>query len=190
MSIAELKLKQRLLRDQLSVVDQRADRAATLLHKRKVTKLLAARSAAEKLPGQKPARAVLRGAAESSLALPGKSSSDRLSGAAHPSGMVRKVGGAASGELLEMRQKHLAHHLQRANELQEKAARRPPPGPRKAGAFKKTAIPETLFTVRHARDELPCSIEHVSFGLQLTWVCPLNVLDYDHYLPVSVCAGG
>lgn len=58
-------------------------------------------------------------------------------------------------------------------------------------------IPESMFPNRYLRGELPCTIEHgvrgifftVLFplsllGLYLSWVCPLENLDYDYYLPI------
>lgn len=45
-------------------------------------------------------------------------------------------------------------------------------------------IPPSFFPHRYARGELPCSIEHGTKGLYLSWVCPLENLDYDYYLPL------
>lgn len=92
--------------------------------------------------------------------------------------------GVVGRRMAELRQKHLAHALALSKQQDDELARRPKPGPGKAGGFKRAAVPDTLFPTRHARNELPCAIEHVSFGMQLTWAAPLSVLDYDHYLPV------
>lgn len=56
---------------------------------------------------------------------------------------------------------------------------------RKEG-MKHTAIkiPESMFPNRYLRGELPCTIEHGVRGLYLSWVCPLDNLDYDYYLPI------
>jgi hypothetical protein len=45
-------------------------------------------------------------------------------------------------------------------------------------------IPESMFPNRYLRGELPCTIEHGVRGLYLSWVCPLDNLDYDYYLPI------
>jgi hypothetical protein len=45
-------------------------------------------------------------------------------------------------------------------------------------------IPESMFPNRYLRGELPCTIEHGVKGLYLSWVCPLENLDYDYYLPI------
>eukprot|EP01041_Mallomonas_annulata_P012499 gene12499-26309_t len=45
-------------------------------------------------------------------------------------------------------------------------------------------IVASLFPNRYKRGELPCSIEHGSIGNYLSWVCPLEKLDYEYYLPL------
>ena len=45
-------------------------------------------------------------------------------------------------------------------------------------------IPASMFPNRYTRGELPCTIEHGVRGLYLSWVCPLENLDYDYYLPI------
>lgn len=46
------------------------------------------------------------------------------------------------------------------------------------------SVPASMFPNRYARGELPCSIEHGRGGQYLSWVCPLENLDYDYYLPI------
>lgn len=45
-------------------------------------------------------------------------------------------------------------------------------------------VPASLFPNRYKRGELPCSMEHGTTGPYLSWVCPLEKLDYEHYLPL------
>jgi len=45
------------------------------------------------------------------------------------------------------------------------------------------SMPASLLPRRYTRGELPCTVEHRSSGLALSWMCPLHNLDYDHYLP-------
>mmetsp|Transcript_16382 Transcript_16382/g.24694 ORF Transcript_16382/g.24694 Transcript_16382/m.24694 type:complete len:345 (+) Transcript_16382:196-1230(+) len=45
-------------------------------------------------------------------------------------------------------------------------------------------IAPSMFPNRYLRGELPCTIEHGVRGLYLSWVCPLDNLDYDYYLPI------
>eukprot|EP00640_Fibrocapsa_japonica_P000073 CAMPEP_0113953642 /NCGR_PEP_ID=MMETSP1339-20121228/91084_1 /TAXON_ID=94617 /ORGANISM="Fibrocapsa japonica" /LENGTH=375 /DNA_ID=CAMNT_0000962383 /DNA_START=69 /DNA_END=1196 /DNA_ORIENTATION=- /assembly_acc=CAM_ASM_000762 len=67
----------------------------------------------------------------------------------------------------------------------EERERRPGPRPPKAGAYRRANEQgEILFPIRYKRGELPCSIEHKSSGYALLWICPLQTLDYEHYLPM------
>jgi hypothetical protein len=54
----------------------------------------------------------------------------------------------------------------------------------KKGAHAKRSVPPSMFPDRYLRGELPCSIEHGVSGQYLSWVCPLENLDYDYYLPL------
>lgn len=45
-------------------------------------------------------------------------------------------------------------------------------------------VPESMLPNRYLRGELPCNIEHGTKGHYLSWVCPLENLDYVYYLPV------
>lgn len=50
--------------------------------------------------------------------------------------------------------------------------------------FPKIKIPISFLPNRYLRGELPCTIEHGANGHYLSWVCPLENLDYDYYLPI------
>lgn len=54
------------------------------------------------------------------------------------------------------------------------------------GAMNHTHAPvaASMFPNRYVRGELPCTIEHGTKGQYLSWVCPLENLDYDYYLPI------
>lgn len=41
-----------------------------------------------------------------------------------------------------------------------------------------------MFPNRYEKGELPCTIEHGAAGHYLSWVCPLEQLDYSYYLPM------
>jgi hypothetical protein len=162
--IAELKLQRRLLQDQVTIIDERAKRCSEILDIRRQDKLKA------------------------SLPLKGAISRDRINTFARSAireldvSSVKQAHWSVGFETL--RQQQLLHDFKLSASIEEKNARRLPAGPGKAGAYKKNPIPETMFPVRHARSELPCAIEHAGSGLQLSWAAPLNVVDYDHYLPV------
>jgi hypothetical protein len=180
--IAELKLKQRLLREQVGMLDDKAKRCEELLHRRRAAK------ASNQQPNMHGSSRGGLAQAKGTQAL-SKRSLLRETAASY----IKDVGApllpsaeVVMGPMADLRRKQLTRRLHEDRRLAEENAKRPPPGPGKAGAYKRTSLPDTLFPVRHARNELPCSIEHVSFGLQLTWVCPLNMLDYDTYLPMFV----
>lgn len=61
-----------------------------------------------------------------------------------------------------------------AAERAEKRTKKPP----------KVSIPMSMLPNRYIRGELPCTIEHGTKGHYLSWVCPLENLDYDYYLPL------
>lgn len=54
----------------------------------------------------------------------------------------------------------------------------------KRTSFPKPNVPPSMMPNRYLRGELPCSIEHGIKGWYLSWVCPLEKLDYDYYLPI------
>ncbi len=54
----------------------------------------------------------------------------------------------------------------------------------KRSIFPKVTVPASMLPNRYTRGELPCSIEHGVKGWYLSWVCPLENLDYEYYLPI------
>ena len=54
----------------------------------------------------------------------------------------------------------------------------------KRTSFPKLSVPASMFPNRYIRGELPCTIEHGIKGWYLSWVCPLEKLDYEYYLPI------
>mmetsp|Transcript_14955 Transcript_14955/g.24927 ORF Transcript_14955/g.24927 Transcript_14955/m.24927 type:complete len:355 (+) Transcript_14955:59-1123(+) len=50
--------------------------------------------------------------------------------------------------------------------------------------YPKIPIPESMLPNRYIRGELPCTIEHGVSGKYLSWVSPLENLDYEYYLPL------
>ena len=186
-SIAELKLKQRLLKDQMAFLDSKSTKCEELLHRRRAA-TVQANSPGTAITRRRPRDELLKQVAAQSSTFHGMFKEG--SGGQNAGNNVSTYGlprpNAANAHLTSLRQKYIMQELEQARKQEEAASRRPKPGPGKAGGFKATAMPQTLFPTRYARNELPCSIEHVSFGLQLTWVAPLHELDYDHYLPLFV----
>jgi hypothetical protein len=50
--------------------------------------------------------------------------------------------------------------------------------------FPRLRVPPSFLPNRYLRGELPCTIEHGANGKYLSWACPLENLDYDYYLPI------
>ncbi|CAM9495409.1 unnamed protein product, partial [Sphacelaria rigidula] len=55
--------------------------------------------------------------------------------------------------------------------------------PRTSGVRDEVAAAPSVFPDRYRRGEVPCS-KHCSVANALVWVCPLEQLDYDYYLPM------
>ena len=90
----------------------------------------------------------------------------------------------AGGDVESLRMRQLLRKTVKSVEFEEAVRdRRPAKGP-VAGVFRKQQVEATMFPVRYRRGELPCSIEHRGSGNNLSWICPLLQLDYEHYLPI------
>lgn len=78
-------------------------------------------------------------------------------------------------EKLHKASKELLHtnHL-KALQKKQKPSNQPP----------SISIPPSNLPHRYERGELPCTIEHGSTGNYLSWICPLEKLDYEYYLPL------
>lgn len=46
------------------------------------------------------------------------------------------------------------------------------------------SIPQSMFPTRYIRGELPCVLEHGTSGNYLSWICPVDSLDYNYFLPI------
>ena len=47
-----------------------------------------------------------------------------------------------------------------------------------------TQVEASLFPKIYSRGGLPCTIAHKAGGFALSWSCPIEELDYEHYLPI------
>jgi len=59
-----------------------------------------------------------------------------------------------------------------------------PPGPPRAGAMNKRAIPRTEFRKFYDRGDLPIQVFHGAVGGKIAWKVDVEKLDYHHYLPI------
>uniref|UniRef100_A0A7S1TRG1 Uncharacterized protein n=1 Tax=Phaeomonas parva TaxID=124430 RepID=A0A7S1TRG1_9STRA len=64
--------------------------------------------------------------------------------------------------------------------VRRERANRKPPKPKRVDM----KLTEPLFVGRYTRGELPATLEHRTNGYGLSWVCPLQSLDYEYYLPI------
>ena len=171
----ELAQRKQLLLQQMALLDERCSSTSSLLAK----KMRASKSQSLAAPEPQPA------AAGETYAAPRRRRErpTTFHRAELPSSIVNprlKRGGEA--ESLRMRQ--LLRKTVKSQEFEEAVReRRPFKGP-VAGVFRKTKVEATMFPIRYRRGELPCSIEHRGSGNNLSWICPLLQLDYEHYLPI------
>ncbi|CAM9294354.1 unnamed protein product, partial [Phaeothamnion confervicola] len=106
-----------------------------------------------------------------------------------------KQGGGAD----QLHKKELMRHARRDVELQKRAAQERAERKAAAAAARERQGAATgwgpgsqdakpapsLFPGRYLRGEIPASVEHGGGIVNtLVWICPLQQLDYDHYLPV------
>jgi len=176
----ELRMKKKLLEQQIAVLDSRAGKITNVLEKKRAQKMRDQRAlGSDNSSNQsKPP--------PSQLSRAGSSSMRQLGGSSSLPDLGIQARTFKSGSTADrVRKQHLLNqyktNMERESRKKEEARRRVPP---KAGAFRRKEVPKTLFPVRYNRGELPCSVEHTAAGYALTWVCPLQTLDYDHYLPI------
>ena len=74
--------------------------------------------------------------------------------------------------------------IRRHNEMEKRKPKPKAKMPRADPFAINTNVPASLLPRRYTRGELPCTVEHRSSGLALSWMCPLHNLDYEHYLPI------
>lgn len=96
-----------------------------------------------------------------------------------------------SSKIIELRKDHLINkESQLVKKIQEEKLKSKQEGQRKLQLFSnqqsynKSKILESFFPNRYVRGELPCTIEHGPNGVYLSWMCPIEHLDYSYYLPV------
>ncbi|GMH84776.1 hypothetical protein TrVE_jg5267 [Triparma verrucosa] len=168
----ELKLRKKLLSQQLSVVDDKFDRLSRILDK-KIT-IKGGRSSQSKQTSLESAKRSFRNTSEPE---PKKLMVPQTTIPGSKIDLVRKRNVIRRHNELERRKPKPKHKMERAD------------------PFKiNTNVPESLLPRRYTRGELPCTVEHRSSGLALSWMCPLHNLDYEHYLPIFMdgvrCAEG
>jgi len=183
----ELRMKKKLLEQQIAVLDSKAGKISNVLEKKRASKVRAKRNNLSSQQTAEPKLTTItqnysnqdlkfQNSNRSSISMLNPSCSE-------PDLMIqpRTIKGGTTAD--RVRKKYLMQQTQ-SNLTREQKIAAGGPKPPKAGAFRRREVPDSLFPVRYNRGELPCSIEHRSAGYALTWICPLQTLDYEHYLPM------
>ncbi|GMH88434.1 hypothetical protein TL16_g11157 [Triparma laevis f. inornata] len=158
----ELKLRKKLLSQQLSVVDDKFDRLNRIMDKKLTIK--GGRSFSKKSTPLETAKRSFRNTSEP-----------------EPKKLMVPQTTIPGSKIDLVRKRNV---IRRHNEMER---RKPKPKAKmeKADPFAiNTNVPTSLLPRRYTRGELPCTVEHRSSGLALSWMCPLHNLDYEHYLPI------
>ncbi len=159
----ELKLRKKLLSQQLAVMDDKVDRMSRMLDKRRTMKGLSSTTDKPAAPVTK--RTFSRG---KEIEAPKLKLMD-------PQPIV------PGSDFDQVRKRNVL----RRKQAQMNRKPRKKIEPTKTDAFAiNTNVPASLLPRRYTRGELPCTVEHRSSGLALSWMCPLHNLDYEHYLPI------
>jgi len=157
----ELKLRKKLLAQQLSVLDDKVDKMSRMLDKK-----LTMRGLTVAKPQPKAER---------------KKASYRQGERVVYEKLKEPEPVVAGSEFDQVRKRNVIRHKQYL------MSRKPPVKAvvARVDPFKQSnSMPSSLLPRRYTRGELPCTVEHRSSGLALSWMCPLHNLDYEHYLPV------
>ena len=161
----ELKLRKKLLAQQLSVLDAKASKVSNFITTRKTNAGLP--DPFKTVPTQQiPHR---------------KKYIDRNKPDALPQPLLQPEPIQPGSNFDHVRKRNLLRHQKAIIERIPKKASKPI----KCDPYKiNTDVPQSMLPRRYTRGELPCSVEHRSSGLALSWMCPLANLDYSHYLPI------
>jgi Parkin co-regulated protein len=167
--VYELQLKKKLLLQKLEQCSSKCDKMGAVVaqkHKRREEQQRILSLANSQLPAHDKQRKVTR---PESIAL------------ARPT--LFKAGGGVDRiqkkQLLERKGAEI--EKAKAAAAAQAAARKQP----RRSAVEAVHLPPPRFIALYAMGDCPCSVEHGSGeGLKLVWVCPLQQLDYEHYLLV------
>ena len=133
MSLVDLKLKQRLLREELAIIESKAKCCSDLLHARKI----------KSLSSEQPDRIKLKPGPISSIRAAAQNSVTHFD---FDDNRLTKPS-VKCPQLASLHQQHLLHDLKQIKKVDERNARRPPPGPGRQKII--ISLPETLFPIRH-----------------------------------------
>ncbi len=165
---AELKIKRRLLQQQVSLIDDKVDRVTEILEKKRAGK---------------PKRITVDPNEDLSNPLAEERFKRKIAALKGGAAMPRATLFPSSSKVVQNRNKNLLREAEKDRRATNEAIKA------QAGKkiLKKGSVvpgPRSLFPTRYSRGELPCAVEHLGSKLGLSWVCDLNDLDYEHYLPI------
>jgi general stress protein YciG len=188
-SLLELKLQQRMIKAKLQEIDHKQDDLSRVIFKKMHDK------SSSLYMGGPPLDVSIRVDGEHSIrdyryftkqnkALAPLPNPPRLSTDSDIP-MVRTMGFGPKIDNIQLRHKMRTDGQREVNRrAKEKQDRERARERSKKGGHAKRSVPPSMFPDRYLRGELPCSIEHGVSGQYLSWVCPLENLDYDYYLPL------
>lgn len=173
--IVELKLKKRLIEEELKRTDGRLERLGSILMKKTASKPELNDPAENKLTDIGRTVADFRMPARSVKAIPRINTYDPYATDASPILDPNIIRIRQHNALIRYAKPVVKRRLkEKADSLVEKPPKQRP----------NIKIPESMLPNRYIRGELPCTIEHGNGGTYLSWACPLENLDYEYYLPL------
>jgi hypothetical protein len=173
--IVELKLKKRLIEEELKRTDVKLDRLGNILQKKTLSKPYLNDPAENKLTSVGRYVSEFKLPVRSCKAIPIDNYYDPYATEASP---------IHDTNILRIRQQNALNRNAKPvirQKLKEKELTATVKPPKRAPQIK---IPESMLPNRYIRGELPCTIEHGNGGHYLSWACPLENLDYEYYLPL------
>ncbi|CAM9228639.1 unnamed protein product [Pylaiella littoralis] len=210
--VYELQLRRKLLQQQLGVVDDRCQRVAKVVAKKHLARLsrpeqpgqrpVPGRDVAHRRqkiitnPGGLPSICVAGvGGGEKirkqqNIGLTGgrpaatdKAANQERDASQHKQNLLAAAPFKRGGCIDHTRKKQMLQDKQREIEQQAALEKKLRPGRKGLGVRDEVAAAPSAFPDQYLRGEVPCS-KHCSAASALVWVCPLEQLDYDHYLPM------
>lgn len=167
-SAEELKIKRRLLQQQVSLIDDKVDRVTEILEKKRAGR---------------PKRVTIDPNEDLSNPLAEERFRRKIASLKNPGTTPKPQLFPATSKVVHNRNKHLLREVEkeRLSRLDRSSLSNSRKSLKPKGA---PAVPRSLFPTRYSRGELPCAVEHLGSRLGLSWVCDINDLDYEHYLPI------
>jgi hypothetical protein len=183
--MVELKLQQRLLKAQLATVEKKSDKLNMVMVKKMMNKTSSMYIGAPRpedtfsVGAHTVSEYRLPGRTGGAVSLPALGRSSEMAGV-HQIGFGHHIDDIRIRHMQRTEGKKEVVKRTKAKDVLEQKLK----NKNKKRVLTGSNVPSSMFPNRYARGELPCSIEHGRGGQYLSWVCPLENLDYDYYLPI------